>query len=97
MGERAQSKIDPPGSVDPMDAGKAVCDLSPRPSGCDTLDQAKRLVVTSAIGLGLGAVTMAVFAGLLGRHRAQHRIKAPSTVFLVPGRSGIMGGFSLRF
>lgn len=96
-GEHAQSKIYPPDTVDPQDAGKAVCDLSPQPSGCATLEQAKRFFITSAIGLGLGALTTAVFAGLLGHHRAQRRSKTPSAAFVVPSRSGLMSGFTLRF
>lgn len=97
MGEKAQSKIQAPDTVDPADTGKAACDLSPQPDGCASFERAQKLYVASAIGLGIGAVATAVFGGLLVRHHRRNRNNARTTLIVVPSRGGLFSSLSLRF
>lgn len=96
LGVGAQGRITAPETVTVADAGKPICDLDPQPDGCAALAGARRLYIASAIALGVGAVATAVFGGLLIRHRLQ-RGRPRTTVLLVPGRTGVMGGVGLRF
>lgn len=96
LGARAQGRLTAPETVTVADAGKPICDLNPQPDGCAALAGAQRLYIASAIALGVGAVATAVFGGLLVRHRL-HRGRPRTTVLLVPGRTGVIGGVGLRF
>lgn len=86
-GQRAYARIEPPERVAPGDVGKSVCAVAPAPDGCDDHARARRLVVASAVGLGLSLAATLVFTTLLVRHRrAAARVAAIGP-----------GGVALRF
>lgn len=78
VGEQARRDITEPVALDPQYKGIPLCDLNPQPAGCPTWERAGQVQVAAVVGLALGAVTIAVFGGLLGRHLHRRKTRAIS-------------------
>lgn len=92
LGKRSHARIKQPSWATPADNGRSVCDLQPVPEGCMDLERARGGAIASAIGLGVSAVTAAVFTGILIRkHGKSH------SLLLAPGRGKIVAGIELAF